>query len=274
MGAGSRAPRASGSRPSGQHFLRSALIAAELVRDAHILPTDDVLEIGAGSGRLTAPLADRARTVTAVELDPVLIEALRERFDGRTNVRIVGGDVLRIPSPGGPWRAFGNIPFSVTTPILRRLLDDPSGGLQRADLLIQFEAARKRATSYPATLLSLGWLPWWEFSSPRRIPRSGFEPPPAVDAAVLVVTRRAQPLLPSSIRPAYVDLLRTAFDHGSWPVRRSLRAVVPPLTWKRLARERGLSLDARPPDLDVWDWVALYSVLRTPAPVDPAPHRR
>ncbi|MEP7059926.1 MAG: 23S ribosomal RNA methyltransferase Erm [Actinomycetota bacterium] len=258
MGAGSRAPRASGSRPSGQHFLGSALIAAELVRDARILPTDHVLEIGAGSGRLTAVLADGAGHVTAVELDPHLVASLRARFDGSPNVSVVGGDILRVAFPQGAWRAFGNIPFSVTTPVLRRLLDDPTCGPTRADLLVQFEAARKRAASHPATLLSMGWLPWWEFASPRRIPRLGFEPPPAVDAALLVITRRDTPLLPVSKRLAYVRLLRAAFDHGSWPVRRSLRSALAPQAWKRLVRRRGLSSDARPPDLDVWDWVEVF----------------
>jgi 23S rRNA (adenine-N6)-dimethyltransferase len=232
------------------------------VRAAGISPTDHVWEIGAGSGRLTAPLAERAGLVVAVERDPILAQGLRRRFGGSRTVEVVEGDALRVPMPAQPFRAFGNIPFAVTTPILRRLLDDPATPLVRADLLMQLEAARKRAAASPSTLLTLGWAPWWEFALARRIGRLGFEPAPSVDAGLLVVTHREPVLLPRSDRATYLRLVRRAFERGSWPVRRSLKDVLPPLAWKRLARERGLEVDATPRDLDVFDWVALYGVAR------------
>lgn len=264
MGAHSRSTRAGSDKPDGQHFLRSRSIAVELIRDAGVGPTDHVLEIGAGTGRLTRPLAERAGRVTAVELDPSLVEGLRRSFDRRANVRIVQADVLRVSFPAAPWRAFGNIPFALTTSILRRLLDDPASGPERADLVVQLEAARKRAAVHPGTLVSLGWLPWWELTLVRRISRHGFEPPPAVDAGLLVITRRNPALLPPVDRSAYVALLRRSFDHGSWPLRRSVQGFVPLPTWKRIARERGLSVNARPPELDVWDWVALFDAAPPP----------
>jgi 23S rRNA (adenine-N6)-dimethyltransferase len=242
----------------GRHLLRSRSVAGELVREAGIGPSDHVWEIGAGSGRLTAALAERARLVTAVERDPFLADDLRRTFERNAAVKVVCGDVLLVPTPSAPFRAFGNIPFAITTPILRRLLDDPASPLARADLLVQLEAARKRAAVAPSTLLTIGWAPWWEFGLVRRIGRLGFEPPPSVDAGLLVVTRREPALLPAADRYAYVCLVRRAFDRGSWPIRRSLRDVLPPRTWKRLARERGLEVDATPRDLDVFDWVAVW----------------
>ena len=229
-----------------------------MVREASIGSGDLVWEIGAGSGRLTAPLHERAGHVVAVERDPFLAQELRRRFARARTVEVVHGDVLRVPMPSAPFRAFGNIPFGVTTPILRRMLDDPSGPLMRADLLIQLEAARKRAAVAPSTLLTLGWAPWWECTLVRRVGRHGFEPAPSVDAGLLAVTRREPALLPATDRAAYVGLVRSAFERGAWPVRRSLRGVLPPLAWKRLARERGLEVDATPRDLDVFDWVAVW----------------
>jgi 23S rRNA (adenine-N6)-dimethyltransferase len=245
-------------RSDGRHFLRSRTVAAELVRQAGIGPADHVWEIGAGAGRLTEPLAERASLVTAVERDPFLVERLRRRFAGNHVVEVVPGDALRVPLPSHPFRAFGNIPFAITTPILRRLLDGPEGPLTRADLLIQLEAARKRAAVWPSSLLTLGWTPWWEFALLRRIGRLAFEPPPSVDAGLLVVVRRAPALLPATDRADYLRLLRRAFERASWPVRRTLRDVLPPVTWKRLARERGIAVDATPRDLDVSDWAAVW----------------
>jgi protein-L-isoaspartate O-methyltransferase len=69
-------------RAYGQNFLASRAIAAQLVRQAKVGRGDLVLEIGAGNGILTAELARQARRVFAVEIDPVWVARLRERFAG------------------------------------------------------------------------------------------------------------------------------------------------------------------------------------------------
>jgi 23S rRNA (adenine-N6)-dimethyltransferase len=250
--------RGAHARPgSGRHFLRSARLAAEIVATAGVGPGDLVVEIGAGFGRLTAPLARTGARVVAVELDPGLAAALRRRF-GRGPLTVVEADVLMLPAPLEPHRVVGNIPFGITTPILHRLLDDPGSPLQRADLIVQDGFARKRLSSRPSTLLALRWLPWWWLHAERHLPAACFDPPPAVDAALLTIRRRPQALLAAADAAGYRALLETAFTGNSRPVRRA--TPVAPLTWKRFARDRGLQLDARPRELDVWDWVALFTL--------------
>jgi 23S rRNA (adenine-N6)-dimethyltransferase len=252
QGRGTRLPP-----PGGQHFLRSPRLADEIVASAGVRPDELVVEIGAGFGRLTAPLLARGARVVAVELDPELAEALRRRHGG-PRLAVVCGDVLAQPAPRGPHRVVGNIPFGITTPVLRRLLDDPAGPLERADLIVQEGFARKRVASRPSTLLALAWLPWWELAAERHLPAACFDPPPSVDAALLAVRRRRPPLLHPSGAAAYRAFLRTGFTRDARPVRRAL--AVPPRAWKHLARDRGLRLDARPHELDVWDWVALFQL--------------
>lgn len=256
--AGSRSHR-SGRPASGQHLLRSDALAEELVAQSGIGPDDLVLEIGAGRGRLTAALAHAAQHVVAVELDPVFADRLRTRFAGRTSVEILHGDVLQVPMPTAPFRAFGNVPFAISTAILRRLLDDPTSALVGADLILQFEAARKRASVWPSHLLTLGWLPWWELRLVRHLHAAAFEPPPSVDASVLRVTRRPQPLLLAEQRDDYRSLLRQAFRRADRPVLRTLGGRVTRGEWKRTMTSRGISYGARPTDLDVFDWVALFT---------------
>jgi 23S rRNA (adenine-N6)-dimethyltransferase len=241
---------------SGQHFLRSSRLAAELVAAACIREDDLVVEIGAGFGRLTGPLASAADRVLAVELDPDLAAGLRRRFAREARVEVVEADVLALPLPETPFRAFGNLPFSHTATILRRLLDSPESQLQRADLIVEDGVARKSISPRPVSMRSLGWLPWWRFELERHIPSSAFDPRPSVDAALLSVRRREPALLDPSSAERYRGLLRGSFDRAQAPLRRSLR--IPPRTWKRLARERGLAVDARPQHLDVWDWLAVF----------------
>ncbi len=262
MGAQRRAPRPRGSRPDGQHFLRSARLAAELVDQACVGARDLVVEIGAGTGRLTAPLADRAGHVVAVELDPVCVSHLRSALGGRRNVEVVHANALAVPLPHAPFRVFGNLPFSFGTRIMRRLLDDPASALQGLDALVQLDMARKRAAVWPNTLVSLGWQPWWELSVVRRIPRRAFDPVPGVDAGMLRVRRRADPLLSPAGRPAFVRFLGSGFARADRPVGVTFRSAVPAATWRRLARDRGLPPDARAAELDVFDWVALFTARR------------
>jgi 23S rRNA (adenine-N6)-dimethyltransferase len=261
VGTRARAPRAWDPRPSGRHLLRSRRIAGELVDQAGISTDDVVLEIGAGSGRITAALARRAHRVIAVEIAPDLARGLRQSFGSEPTVEIVEANVLQLSHPLEPFRAFGNVPFSLSTAILRWLLDDPSSPLVRADLLLQYEVARKRASLWPGRLLTLGWLPWWEFALVRRISRRCFEPSPTVDVAMLQVTRRDPALLTHDERPAFVRMLRASFRRSGIPVRSSFPGLTSDV-WKRLARERGLPLGAAPTELDAFDWVDLFRVVQ------------
>jgi 23S rRNA (adenine-N6)-dimethyltransferase len=258
VGARERGLRRAPLRPSGQHLLRSAVVAAELIELAGVRDDDLVVEIGAGTGRITRALAAAARRVIAIELDPAFVEHLRWAFRGDSAVTIIEGDFLSTPLPRVTYRAFGNLPFASTTDIMRRLLDDPTSPLARADLIVQVEVARKRASIWPSNLTSLGWVPWWEFRVVRRLPAAAFEPRPSVDAAVLSITRRQAPLLPTHQRLPYLELLRAAFRYGSAPIRQSLRGRVSPRAWKRLARDRGIPPHATARELDVFDWMAVF----------------
>jgi 23S rRNA (adenine-N6)-dimethyltransferase len=241
----------------GQHLLRSPRLAAEIVEGMGIARSDLVVEVGAGTGRLTAPLAAAARQVIAVELDPRLADGLRRRFGAEPRVTVAEGDALLVPMPGAPHRVAGNVPFGITTALLRRTLDDPGSACFAADLVVQDGLARKRCALRPCTMLSLSWLPWWRLTIDRLLPAGSFEPRPAVDAAILAARRREPALIAPDRAPAYRALLRRAFDRADRPVRLTTR--MDRAAWRRLARDRGLAYDARPRELDVWDWVALYS---------------
>ncbi len=257
MGARGASRGASGETARGQHFLRSDDVARELIRQADIGPDELVVEIGPGGGRLTAPLSEVARRVIAVEIDPRFAESLRARFGHLTNVEIVHGDILSVSLPETPFRVVGNLPFAATTPILRRLLDDPVVPVTGADLLVEAHVARKRASPRPTNLMSLGWQPWWEFGLVRQLPASAFEPRPSVDAGFLAIRRRSSQLLPAEARPAYRAMLAGAFRRGDTPVERAVRTI-PPRMIATCLRGRGLARGARPADLDVFDWVALF----------------
>ena len=143
MSADRRTPRDERRRSLGQNFLRPDL-ADRLVAGAAFVPGDLVVEIGAGRGACTFALARHGVQVVALEKDPRWAQWLRREVARRglgECVHVVCRDALDYQMPRRPFRAFGSLPFGATTSILRHLLDDPSSGLLRADLIVQREVA-------------------------------------------------------------------------------------------------------------------------------------
>lgn len=209
MSAGKRTPRDERRRRLGQNFLRPDL-ADVLVADAAFEAGELVVEIGAGRGACTYALARRGVRVIALERDAHWAEQLGRAVRGRglAHVTVVCCDALHYTMPRQPFRVLGSLPFGATTALLRHLLDDHRSGLRRADLLVQWEVARKRAAVPPSTMLSVGWAPWWSFTMGRRFPADSFRPVPSVDGAVLRVTRRVPPLLPEHMAGPYAAFVR------------------------------------------------------------------
>lgn len=233
-------------RGRGRHFLRSSKLAAEVVRAAGIRRDDLVLDLGAGGGALTGALVRAGARVVAVEIDPELAAGLRRRFPN-----VVEGDALRVALPCAPFKVVANLPFDGSTAILRRLLD-PRFELETADLIVEWGLAVKRSAVWPSTQLGTYWRAWFELSLTRRLPRCVFAPPPAVDAGILRIVRRAQPFVHPRDRRAYAAFLARAYREGP-------RAVVSWGVLKRLEAELGFDRHAEARDLDARQWAALFA---------------
>lgn len=176
---------ASGNTPWGWHRL-APVWADRLVADAGIRPGDLVLDIGAGTGAVTAALVAAGARVVAVELHPRRLAVLRERFAG-DDVTVVRADAADLRLPRRPFRVVASPPFAITSKVLRRLLA-PGSRLVCADLVVQHATARRWAAGHAPG--AGRWRREYATGTGRRIPRRAFTPPPAVDCTTLVISRR------------------------------------------------------------------------------------
>lgn len=215
-----------------------------------------VLDLGAGSGVITGPLAAAGARVRAVELDAAALRQLRARFASHPRVEVLAADATTVPLPREPFAVVANLPFAVGTAILRRLLGDPRLPLTRLDAIVEWGLAAKRTAVWPSTLLGCYWSAWYELALVRRVPRGCFAPPPSADGALLRATRRKEPLVPAEEARRYETLLRRAFDS-----RAPLNKVLPRRAVHRAAHEHGFDPRAKARDLDARQWAALYREL-------------
>src|SRR5256885_15642210 len=170
----------------GQNFLRNRGAVERIVAAVEAEPSEFVLEIGPGEGALTSRLLELyPERVTAIEIDPDLAAALRSRFPSLT---IINDDALSAPLPTHPYRAVGNLPYNVGTPILRRVIADPN--CKRAVFMLQKEVA-ERLVAKPGTE-HYGYLTLYTqlFASAKilmTLDPGSFFPPPKVKSAVVVL---------------------------------------------------------------------------------------
>lgn len=253
----SSARQNAGRHETGQNFLVDRRVIARVV-DAVAPLAGPILEIGPGDGALTLPLARLGRPLTAVELDHARAERLRRRTP--TGVTVVTSDVLRYRLPDRPHVLVGNIPFHLTTAILRRILD--RGAWTHAVLLVQWEVARRRAGVGGATLMTAAWWPWFEFDLLGRVPSAAFRPIPGVDGGLLQITRRPRPLVGDRLRyQRFVGDVFQGRGRGLPEVlartRRFDRSVLD--AWLRAEQVDGRHL---PKHLDARQWAELWELAR------------
>jgi 16S rRNA (adenine1518-N6/adenine1519-N6)-dimethyltransferase len=245
----------------GQNFLRNRGAVEKIVAAIEAAPGETIVEIGPGEGVLTEKLADLDRRVIAIEIDPELASRLSSRFGDRVEVR--NEDALEAALPDHPYRAVGNLPYNVGTPILRRVIADPH--CRRAVFMLQKEVAQ-RLVAKPRDE-QYGYLTLYTamFASARTLMTLGpksFYPAPKVDSAVVVLDPRSDAY--TSDREKLIHLISASF-------RMRRKKLVNNLTdWPREEVARAMSAagieeGARAEEMTLAQFDALAQALRGPS---------
>lgn len=156
----------------------------------------------------------------------------------------------------------GNIPFHITTPLLRRLLNQKSWAT--AVLTTQWEVARKRAGVGGSTMMSAQAAPWYEFSLEKPVPARAFTPMPSVDGGVLRIERRASALVPFRQRTGYEAFVKKVFTGRGGQLATAVAAAanVSAERAKRALSDAGIRARAHPRDVAPQQWATLWNRAR------------
>ena len=186
------------SKKYGQNFITDEKLLSDIADDAALTRDDVVLEVGAGAGRLTRALAERAGKVIAFEIDRSLEPTLSHTLRDYDNVTVIYDDVAQYSEEeldaltGGRYKVVANLPYYITTPLLFMFLDRVNTPVSLT-VMVQKEVAERicaneKKGDYGALSVSVAVRADAEIT--RIVPREKFTPAPNVDSAVVRIVLR------------------------------------------------------------------------------------
>ena len=249
----------------GQNFVIDPNTVRRIVTQAHVGPADVVVEIGPGLGSLTLALLPNVAKVLAVEIDPVLADALPATIalhapNLKDNLAVINADAMRITQlPANPTHLVANLPYNVSVPVVLHFLETfPS--LKEILVMVQAEVADRMAAGpgskiYGVPSVKMAW--YGEVTKAGSVGRNVFWPAPNVDSGLVRLVRKGH-----AFDPELRDLTFTIVDAAFGQRRKTLRtalgsALGAPQNVESILRDAGIDPGLRGEQLSLQDFVAI-----------------
>lgn len=259
----------------GQSFLSDPSTAATITTRARLSPQDVVLEIGAGLGALTIPLARAVKKIYAVEKDHQLIDLLKTELltHNISNCEIIAGDILQIDlrkftaSAGRKITVIGNLPYNISSQVLIKLIHSRTD-FDRAIFMFQKElaqriAARPGGKEYGRITAMLRYCA--EIRTLLKVKASAFYPQPKVDSTVIEIKFKPTTDYRPHDEAKLFAVIKAAFGNRRKTLKNALAASGLPIdsqTALRALSSAGIDHSRRAETLEPGEFVSLEICLR------------
>lgn len=211
----------------GQNFMHDPNTIEKIVSTAELMPDDTVVEIGPGTGELTAVLANYARHVMAIELDERFEPILEDRFAKTSNVYLIFQDVLKtdILSLVGnkDFLVVANVPYYITTAIIQHLLEQPRRP-KRIVMTMQYEVAERICATNPGdmTILSNSVQYYGKPEIVSKLNPAVFWPRPNINSAILRIDTYEKPIVDVPDDKLFFRVVKAGFSQKRKQLRNSI----------------------------------------------------
>lgn len=219
-----------------------------MVGHTTIKASDAVFDIGAGSGVISSVLATRCAKVVAYENDSRMLPKLRENLEQFENVTVVAQDFLQAILPDYSYKVFSNIPFHLSSPILRKLTESDNRPTA-IYLIVQKQFAHKLLINDErfTGLLGSQVAPLYTTRVRMRLERTDFWPHPAVDTVLIELLLREKPLVPHARMSAYRQFTAHCYE-------------APKIFAKMPQIAAGIAPGTKPSQLTCEQWIRLFEL--------------
>ncbi|HBG81833.1 TPA: ribosomal RNA small subunit methyltransferase A [candidate division CPR2 bacterium] len=249
----------------GQHFLMDKEALFSIVSAANLNKDDVVLEIGPGLGVLTSELVKHAKKVVAVEFDPNMIEVLKSTVP-EDNLEVVREHVLKFNTTVLPkgYKIVANLPYYITSPILRNFLESALNKPSEIVFLIQKEVA-ERVTARPGNMsvLAVAVQLYGDPEIVRIVPNTSFWPKPKVDSAIIKIDVFSKPRFDINEK-LFFRIVKAGFGEKRKTLSNSLSGglQIPKEEVIKILENLDFDIKLRAEELSVEDWDKIYQLIK------------
>jgi len=219
----------------GQNFVVEPNTIRQIVKIADLDPEDFVLEVGSGLGSLTLALLESCKHVTAIEVDDVLVNILKETTGNQTEnkLRIIHADVMELDlqqvleERNSQWDLVANLPYNIAVPMICDFLEKTSL-ISKMTVMVQREVAERMVAKVGEKAYGLPSVKIEYFAEAKiiaDIPPTVFMPKPRVESSIVQIVRHENPIISENYEVLF-DLIKSAFRHRRKMLRSSLKGIL------------------------------------------------
>tara|TARA_Y100000994_G_scaffold64616_1_gene52597 strand:+ start:216 stop:953 length:738 start_codon:yes stop_codon:yes gene_type:complete len=203
----------------GQNFIIDDNTINKIIKIINPKKNEHIIEIGPGRGAITLPLLEQVKHITAIEIDPMLVEFLKNK--NKNNLTIENQDFMDwIPSFECERRVFGNLPYYISSPIIFKLIKD--GRFNEIIIMLQKEVGLRMLANEDSkdySRMSVMAQTFCDVKYETDISKNIFNPKPNVDSCIISLKRKKINLDFSK----YSDFIRYAFQHKRKKIKNNLK---------------------------------------------------
>lgn len=247
----------------GQHYLIDQTILDRIVDASGMQKGEHIIEIGPGIGVLTNHILEENRTATAIELDARVIPLLQQYItkkqgkEALDRLEICNENALDVAFPESPYRIVANIPYHITSPLLRHAFLESPVPPQSLTLLIQREVGEKICDPKNGSLLSMVVRLFGEPRYVCHVPPSCFLPPPKVESSVIHIDCYPEAKADAQTIDRMLKLLKAAFAQKRKMLSNSIGTMPGGKEWMEQAN---IAPTRRPQTLTLDEWIHLARI--------------
>ena len=251
----------------GQNFLVDEKVFDQIIKASDLKPSDNVIEVGSGTGFLTERLIEKAGHVIAVEKDADMVRLLKKRFEKNENLEIIHADILKLRTKDyglrtKKYKIVANIPYYITSPLLKHFLQSKNRP-ELMILLVQKEVAEKICGITGKSLITIETQLFGHPEIVDIVPAKAFYPAPKVDSAILKIEVFKKPIVPEKQMSEFLQLVKFGFSQKRKKLSNTLGAGlhIKPSKMKEILLQADIDPDLRAEHLGIEEWKRLAKVL-------------
>jgi len=259
---------------SGKHLMHNKKTIQKIISISAIDENETIVELGAGKGALTEELAKKSGNILAVEHDHKYVNDLQRKFMLRDNVKVIQQDIMEFRLPKKKFVVVSNIPYAITTPILKMLLSNPKSGFQRGVIVMERGAAKRFTAKHFKDSYVLAWRMWFELRLEKSVPREHFSPPPKVESAILSIKRKKEPMIAYKDALLFQNLTDHILKYPQVPIGLALRGLFTVPQLKHLRKNLGVNNEFPAGSLNEKQWAIIFKTMIRYVPQSSWPKRK